>query len=140
MNSLILQVTTRFIFPVLILVALFLLLRGHHEPGGGFIAGLVLSCAVVLVLLACNLKEAKETIRIDPLHYVAIGLVLAVGSGIFPLLTGESLLTGKWFELELGVLPPIKLGTPLLFDVGVFFVVFGITMTMVFVLAESEEK
>lgn len=140
MNSLILQVTTRFIFPVLILVAIFLLLRGHHEPGGGFIAGLVLSCAVVLVLLACNLKEAKETIRIDPLHYVAIGLVLAVGSGIFPLLTGESLLTGKWFELELGVLPPIKLGTPLLFDVGVFFVVFGITMTMVFVLAESEEK
>jgi multicomponent Na+:H+ antiporter subunit B len=132
-------VTTRFIFPVLILVAIFLLLRGHHEPGGGFIAGLVIACAVVLVLLAWDLKMASETVRIDPLHYVAIGLVLAVGSGIFPLLSGESLLTGKWFELELGVLPPIKLGTPLFFDVGVFFVVFGITLTMVFALAESEE-
>jgi hypothetical protein len=71
---LILKVTTRFIFPVLILVAIFLLLRGHHEPGGGFIAGLVIACAVVLVLLAWDLKMASETVRIDPLHYVAIGL------------------------------------------------------------------
>lgn len=139
MNSLILQVATRFIFPLLVLVSVFLLLRGHHEPGGGFIAGLVAACAIVLVLLAWNLERARETIRLEPLHYVVLGLFLATLGGSIGFALGSPFLTGRWMEIQLAGFPVIKLGTPLLFDIGVFFVVFGISLTIVFELAASGE-
>lgn len=139
MNSLILKTATRYIFPLLILVAIFLLLRGHHEPGGGFIAGLVASCAVVLVLLAWDVERARQVVRFPALSYMAFGLLLVVVSGSAGAITGEAFLTGKWITLEIDPVPPIKLGTPLLFDVGVSLVVFGITLMIVFGLASTEE-
>lgn len=139
MSSLILRSATRYIFPLLLLVSIFLLLRGHNQPGGGFIAGLVAACGVVLLIFAWDLPRARRTIRVHPRSYVVAGLLMAVTAGCIGLVGGAPFLTGLWISLETAWFPTLKLGTPLLFDIGVFFVVFGISLTVVFSLASTEE-
>jgi len=133
MNSIILQTATRLILTLLLLFSLFLLLRGHNEPGGGFVAGLVASGAFVLYAIAYDVKSAQQALRFDPHIFIASGLLLAVSSGLIGLFTGEPFLTGQWVSWNIG----IDLGTPLLFDIGVYIVVIGVTLTIILTLAEE---
>jgi multicomponent Na+:H+ antiporter subunit B len=137
MGSLILQTATRLIFTLLLLFSIFILLRGHNEPGGGFIAGLVTSGAFVLYAIAYDVASARRALRFEPRVWIAIGLLLAAGCGLLALLIDEPFLTGKWVTVDWLGSDLIKLGTPVLFDIGVYLVVIGVTLTIIFSLAEE---
>lgn len=137
MNSLILRVATRFMLPLLLLFSIFLLMRGHNEPGGGFSGGLVAAAAFVLYGFAFTFEEARQAVRVDPRNLIGTGLLVALGSGIVSLLTGQPLLTGLWMEVDTPGFGTLHLGTPLVFDVGVYLVVVGVTLSIIFPLAEE---
>jgi multicomponent Na+:H+ antiporter subunit B len=137
MNSLILSSAARLLLPLLLLFSVFLLLRGHHEPGGGFAGGLVAAAGFSLLLIAFDVPTARRALGLDPRTLIGIGLVVALVSGLFGPLTGRPFLTGVWAYLPMpgGAL---DLGTPLLFDVGVYLVVVGTALTVILTLAEEE--
>ena len=136
MDSPILRSGTRFLVPLMLLFSLFLLVRGHNEPGGGFVGGLVAATAIALVLLSEGLAEARRLLRVDPLALVAAGLLVALASGVPPLLRGWPYMTGLWLKVPLPVVG--KVGLPVVFDVGVYLVVLGIVLAILFALAEEE--
>ena len=136
MDSPILRSGTRFLVPLMLLFSLFLLVRGHNEPGGGFVGGLVAATAIALVLLSEGLGEARRLLRVDPLALVAAGLLVALASGVPPLLRGWPYMTGLWLKVPLPVVG--KVGSPVIFDVGVYLVVLGIVLAILFALAEEE--
>ena len=139
MRSLILLTTARLLMPLLLLFSIFLLLRGHNEPGGGFAGGLVAASAFILLAISRDPAAARAALRVEPQALIGAGLLIAVGSGVVGLLMGQPLLTGQWWEIGLPGLT-FDLGTPLTFDIGVYLVVLGATLTMVLTLAEEGEE
>lgn len=135
MRSLILGTATRYLLPLLLLFSIYLLLRGHNEPGGGFAGGLVAAAAFALYTIAYGVTQARRTLHIDPIKLTALGLLLALGSGLLGLLSGRPFMTGLWSAQTIPVLG--KAGTPVLFDLGVYLVVIGITLTIIFALADE---
>jgi len=135
MPSLILAAAARALFPLILLFSVFLLLRGHNDPGGGFIGGLAAACAFALWAVAEGSPAARRRLRVDPRTLVASGLALALGSGLLALPEGRPFLTGLWPPLALPVVG--KVGTPLAFDLGVYLVVIGIATTILFELMEE---
>lgn len=137
MTSLILRTTSCFLLPVLLLFSLFLLIRGHNEPGGGFSGGLVAACAFVLYGFAFGVPEAIRALHVNPRVLIGAGLLLAVGSGSLALLGGQPLMTGLWGQITLPGFDKLDVGTPLLFDLGVYLVVVGVTLSIILPLAEE---
>lgn len=135
MKSVLLRNGMRLLAPLLLVFSVFLLLRGHNEPGGGFSGGLVAAASFTLQALAEDVRAARQALRVHPRLLLGIGLGLALLSGIIALLTGEPFLTGKWLgSVHLAENVKISFGTPLLFDLGVFFAVLGATLSIVFSL------
>ncbi len=135
MTSLILSTATRYILPLLLLFSVFLLLRGHNEPGGGFVGGLVAAAAFALYVIAFDVATARRTLGIDPRILIGLGLLVALGSGVISLFAGQPFMTGLWSGYTVPLLG--KVGTPLFFDIGVYLVVIGVTLTIIFALAEA---
>lgn len=137
MNSLILRTAARFLMTLLLLFSIFLLLRGHNEPGGGFVGGLVAASAFVLYALANNAAAARAALRIDTRTFIGAGLLLACASGAISLFEGKPYLTAVWWDISFLGISHIELSTPLLFDIGVYLVVLGVVLTMILALAEE---
>lgn len=137
MTSLILRTTTRLLFPLLLLLAVYLTLRGHNAPGGGFIGGLVAAGAFSLYLIAHGPERMRAALRVHPASLLGAGLLLALVAGLLPWYQGLPFLTGVWETFSIGWGEPIKQGTPLLFDLGVMLVVVGFTLTIVYALEEE---
>jgi multicomponent Na+:H+ antiporter subunit B len=139
MTSLILRTATRVMMPLLVLFSFFLLLRGHNEPGGGFSGGLVAASAFVLYALAFDVPATRATLALDPRSLIGVGLLGALASGCLAWLEGQPFLTHRdfWVHLPLPTSDAVEVGSPLLFDVGVYLVVFGVTLTIVLPLAEE---
>lgn len=136
MNSIVLRTASRLLVGLLLLFSIFLLLRGHNEPGGGFIGGLVAAAAFVLYGIADNEISVRQAVRFDTRSYIAAGLLLAGASALFPTLLGLPPLTGVWGTFEL-FSAPLELGTPLFFDIGVYIAVIGVALTIVLAMAEE---
>jgi len=122
--------------PLLLLYAVFLLWRGHNAPGGGFESGLVAAAAFVLYSLTAGVQASRRALRIEPSALLSLGLGIALLSGIPGVLSGGTFMTAVWGSLKIGDLR-VTLGTPLLFDVGVFLAVLGVVLTIVFTLADA---
>lgn len=138
MRSQILRTATLYLLPLMLLFSLFLLHRGHNEPGGGFVGGLVAAAAFSLYTLAFGPHEARRALRVPPGALIALGLLIAVLSGTPALVLGRPFMEGLWFPWSI---PGVgKVGTPLAFDVGVFLVVWGVTLTFVYGLAEDSQQ
>ena len=138
MNSVILQAATRILVPLLLVFSAFMLLRGHNDPGGGFIGGLIGATAFVVYSVACGTAEARSALRIAPEQLAIIGLGVALLAGLFSILIGDPLFTGQWAfigaaEGEKG----LPISTVLVFDIGVYMVVMGAIMSIVFALEEE---
>jgi len=138
MKTLILNTTNRFIIGLLLLFSVFLLIRGHNLPGGGFCGGLVAAAAFALQALAYGVPSARQLLIIDPRTIIGIGLIVAFVSGLWGNLFGLPFLTGIWEKTPLPVIG--KLGTPFVFDVGVYIVVLGVVSMIVFVLADDQDE
>jgi multicomponent Na+:H+ antiporter subunit B len=137
MNSLILQTTSRLIQPLLLMFSVYLLLGGHNGPGGGFAGGLMAASSFALHMIAYNVEAARKDLRVEPHWLISTGLALAVLSGLISLGFSRPLMTSLWYAVPLGTVGKLELGTPLLFDVGVYLVVCGVTLLIVFSLAEE---
>ena len=131
MNSLILRTATRVLMPLLLLFALFLLLRGHNEPGGGFVAGLVVAGAFALHSIAFGVPASRRALVVHPSTLLGAGLLVALLSALPAVFLVEPFLTAQWVTFG------FTFGTPLVFDIGVFLVVIGVVLTMTFTLAED---
>jgi multicomponent Na+:H+ antiporter subunit B len=138
MKSLILDTATRLLSPLLFLFSIFLLVRGHNEPGGGFAGGLVAASAFILLAISRDPQAARHALHVEPQSLIGVGLLVAIGAGLVGPLVADPLLTGEWISLYLPNGLELKLGTPLLFDIGVYLVVLGAALTMILTLAEEE--
>lgn len=137
MKSVILKTVGRFIIILISLYALFLLFRGHNLPGGGFIAGLVTVAGITVYTIAFGKDEARKLIQVDPQKLLASGLGLALTSGFISLLYGKPFMTGIWYEIMFSDGATLPIGTPVLFDLGVYLVVIG--SALIFVLTLEDE-
>ena len=136
MRTLIFRTAATYLTAVMLLFSVFVLLRGHNDPGGGFIGGLVFASAVVLRVMV----DPRHVPKWDPIGLAGGGLLLALASAVSPLLVGLPFFTGLWFgEIWLPAIGKLKLGTPLIFDTGVFLVVTGVGAKMLLVLLEKRE-
>lgn len=135
MSSLILRTATRPLVPLLLLFSVFLLVRGHHEPGGGFVGGLVAATAFVLIALAEGSTAARSALRIEPVRLIPAGLATSSIAGLLGLLDGRPFLTGLWLPGSTEAIPTF--GTPLLFDFGVYLTVAGVVLSIVFSVMEE---
>lgn len=133
MKSAILQTATRYLLPILLLFSFFLLLRGHYYPGGGFVGGLVASIAFVLHSFANGTESTMKILRYKPISLIPIGLGISALSVVTPLLFGLPPMTGLWFEQPIPVIGMI--GSSLFFDLGVYFVVIGVVLTILFTIS-----
>lgn len=137
MISLVLRTATRYILPLMLLFSIFLLLRGHNEPGGGFIAALVAVAAFMLFALANNVRAARKLLQFDPHSLIGAGLLLALSAGLWPWLVGEPFLTGQWITVAVPAIGAVELGSPVFFDLGVYLVVIGVGLMILYSLAEE---
>lgn len=139
-ESYIFKTVIRFLFFLVNILALYLLLRGHNLPGGGFIAGLATAISLVLLSFAVGLAELHRILRFDPVRMAAAGLLLAALTSAAPLLGAHPFLEQFSIHIEhVPLLGEVHLSTTLLFDTGVFLVVVGVTAKIIFILAKSTQ-
>ena len=124
-----------FLLPLLLLFSIFILLRGHYLPGGGFVGGIIASIAFVLHAFAFGLRNTRKLLRMRPMRLMPAGLALAIFAAILPLFQGLPIMTGLWLNEPI---PVIGLaGSALLFDLGVYLVVLGVALTIIFTISDS---
>jgi multicomponent Na+:H+ antiporter subunit B len=136
-DSIILRTVSRIMLPLLLLLSLFMLVRGHNLPGGGFIGGLLAASGIILQMVAFGPHKAYQIIPISYLNLAAIGVIFAAAWGLLGLVQGQPYMTALWIKQPV---PGIgKIGTPFLFDIGVYLTVIGVTTQLALVLAEEPE-
>jgi multicomponent Na+:H+ antiporter subunit B len=135
MKQLIIKTATNFLLPLLLLFSIFILLRGHYLPGGGFVGGIIAAIAFVLHAFAFGLRNTRKLLRISPMRLMPLGLALALFSAVLPLFQGLPIMTGLWLSEPLPVIGLV--GSALLFDLGVYLVVLGVALTIIFTISES---
>lgn len=124
MNSLIFRTIAPLLVAVMLVFSVFVLLRGHNEPGGGFIGGLIAASALTIYGMAMGVAAARSALKAHPLAYAGFGVALAGLAGALSILFDVPFLTGLWTSFEFdGV--DVAVSTPMVFDIGVYFVVFG---------------
>ncbi len=133
----VLRTAARGILPLLIVFAFFLFLRGHDQPGGGFVAGLVAAAGVALYAMAYDARTARRLLRVAPRSLMAAGLFVALAAAAFGTWSAP-ILTGNWTVLAIPGGGELKVGTPLVFDLGVFLVVLGVASALATALLEEQ--
>ena len=133
-RPLILEVTTRLLYPAMLILAGWIVLRGHNHPGGGFIGGLVACSATSLLAVTRGAEVAVNRIPLRPMRLAALSLLVSLASGLVGMFKTGIYLDHVWVDLKLGPIE-YQLGTPLFFDLGVFGVVWaslgGIAATII---------
>ena len=136
MTSSILQTAVRVLMPLLLLFAVFLLMRGHNQPGGGFVGGLVVAASFILYSIAFGVHAARRALLVRPSTLLGVGPLIALVSGLPAVLAGQPFMTAMWTTVTTGS-TELHVGTPLMFDIGVCLAVIGVVLTIVFTLAEA---
>jgi multicomponent K+:H+ antiporter subunit A len=127
----------RILFPFILMAAIYLLLRGHNLPGGGFVAGLTVSVAIILQYMAGGIRWAESRLLIRPVHWIGLGLLGAALTGIGACLAGYPFLTSYFAYRDVPLLGRVPLSSALLFDLGVFVLVVGATVLVLVALAHQ---
>ena len=133
-------VLVRLLLPITGLVAVHLFLRGHHAPGGGFVAGLVLSLGLLLQYLVSGTEWVEERLRLAPRGLIAAGLMLLVATSLGPVAAGHPLLTSRTWHVTVPALGELHLSSAMAFDLGVLSLVVGSTLLMLTSLAHQSVR
>lgn len=134
MTSLILRVASKILLVLTLLFSIWALFRGHNAPGGGFIGGLLAASGFALYLFAHGSNALRRVIRINLSLMLAFGLLAGLMSGVIGMMDGRPFLSGVWTNFNiLG----IKIGSPILFDIGVYLVILASVLTIMLALEES---
>ncbi|AWM59857.1 MnhB domain-containing protein [Pseudomonas songnenensis] len=126
MNSLIFAAFSRILFILMLAVSLFVLYRGHNEPGGGFVGGLIAAAGFATLALARGVDVARATLRFEPMTVIGFGILAALLGGLPGLWLDDSFLAHQW-----AILGSAHIGTTLLFDIGVYLVVLGGILSLI---------
>ena len=130
-------VLVRLLLPLAALVSVYFFMRGHNAPGGGFVAGLVMSVALLLQLVVSGAQWVEEHLRIYPRRWIAVGMLLALATGGGSVLLGYPFLTSHTAHLNLPLLGELHVPSALFFDMGVFALVLGATMLILTAMAHQ---
>jgi multicomponent K+:H+ antiporter subunit A len=128
------------LFPVVCALAVFLLLRGHDMPGGGFVAGVTMAVAFILQYMAHGTAWVEARLRVLPIRWMGTGLLLAAGVGASAWLFGRPFLTSSFSYAEIPLLGSIPMASAFLFDIGVFALVVGATVLMLIAIAHQSMR
>lgn len=138
MNTVIFRTIAPALTAIMLVFSVFVLLRGHNEPGGGFIGGLIAASAVAIYGIATGVEEVRKAMRIDPLALAGLGLLLAGFSGLLSLGYQVPFLTGIWASFSFAG-TQVDVSTPMVFDIGVYLVVLGAISAIALALEEEED-
>lgn len=138
--SLILRTATRLLTGMILVFSVYLLLRGHNAPGGGFSGALVAGTGFALFAMAEGVQLVRRALGIDPRRLIVLGMAVSIAAGLIPAMTGRPFLTGIWWSIPMGQDLDLLIGTPFLFDVGVFLIVLGTILTLILALEEDPEE
>lgn len=136
-NDIILHTVTKVSCFIILTFSIYLFFAGHHNPGGGFIGGLVTASALVLLYLAFDIETVRETIPVDFKMVSAIGVLIAVLSGVGSFLFDAPFLSHTFDYFDLPVFGETELATSVIFDVGVALAVIGTAMTIILSISED---
>jgi multicomponent Na+:H+ antiporter subunit B len=137
-NDVILQSAALIIFFIIIIFSINLFFAGHYSPGGGFIGGLMTAAALVLLLLAFDAKTLTNVLPINYRIMSATGLLIALATSLHSVFFDRPFLTHAYDKFDLPLLGEQTLHTAITFDLGVYLVVIGVTMTIIQTIGESE--
>lgn len=137
-NNLILQFTTKIVFFMIFFFSVHIFFAGHYTPGGGFVGGLIMSSAIVLLIIAFDLKTVQSILPVNYMYVTATGLLIAVATAAFPMFVGKPFFTHFFDYFTLPIIGKTSLHTAALFDLGVYLVVVGVTMTIIQTIGEDE--
>ena len=137
-NSLFLQTALKFLVPLLLAMSAIVMWRGHQLPGGGFIGGLIASSALVLRELASTHFKGLsfKRFKLSSVTFIVLGLTLAAGSSLLAPLSDKLFMQSIWFKLPLVG----DIGTPVVFDMGVYFTVIGVVTSILLPLLKEEKS
>ena len=136
-NDVILQSVTKVVVFIILTFGVELFFSGHNNPGGGFIGGLVLSSAFVLLYLVFDIERVHKGIPFDFKKIAAFGVLLVVLSGIGSVLFGTQFLTQGFREFNLPVFGTTELATVIMFEAGVALTVVGVVVTIILSISED---
>jgi len=137
-TTVIAEVITQWSFPIMFLFALYLLLAGHNNPGGGFIAGVMTAAALTLQYVIFGMRAVQRFTPSSYLALVALGLTLALGTGLGSLVIGWEFLKSGILHVHLPLFGEVEVVSAFVFDVGVFCVVTGVTLTVISLLGREQ--
>lgn len=139
MNTLIFRTVAPVLTALMLLFSVFVLLRGHNEPGGGFIGGLIAVSALSVHGVAFGVAAVRQALRFHPVAIAGAGLLLSTVSGVVSLVAGVPFMTGLWVTpVVFGT--AIPLSTVMSFDLGVYLVVLGAISAIALALAQEPEE
>lgn len=137
MRTLIFRTIAPYLTSLMVLFSIFVLLRGHNDPGGGFIGGLIAASAFAIYGIACGVSPVRRALYFHPMAISGFGLLLAALAGWLSLFFDVPFLTGLWTTVSILGLP-VDLSTVLFFDIGVYLVVVGAITSIALALEERE--
>jgi multicomponent K+:H+ antiporter subunit A len=130
-------VIMKLMFPIVGVIAIFLFLRGHNLPGGGFVAGLTMALAIIIQYMASGARWVEARLRVHPLRWMGFGLFVAAITGASALVAGYPFLTSRAVDVTLPLIGTLHLSTVIAFDLGVFAMVVGATVLILIALAHQ---
>ncbi len=130
----------RLLLPIALVISMYLFMRGHNQPGGGFVAGLVMSVAFILQYMVAGTQWVEAQMSLRPLRWMGTGLLLATLTGAGAMLLGYPFLTTHTAHLDLPILGDIHVASALFFDTGIFTVVVGSTLLILTALAHQSVR
>lgn len=138
MKTIILSTSFRILTPLFLYFSAYMFFRGHDQPGGGFIAALIAAIPFMVHGVAFGVEETKKRYRINQFMIAVVGLLVAAGSGVLGILENGVFMKPLWTRAKLPFIG--EFGTPLMFDVGVFLIVFGMFLQITFLFIENIER
>jgi len=139
-HPMMLVVATRVALPLAVMVALYIFLRGHNQPGGGFIAGLVVAIAILMQYMASGFTFADQRMRADHHSMIGAGVLVAALTGLGAMAFGAPFLTSAFDYFTLPVIGKFELATAILFDIGVALTVIGAVMLALAQLSQAAQR
>ncbi|HSH50252.1 MAG TPA: MnhB domain-containing protein [Bacteroidales bacterium] len=136
LRNIILENIVTLFMKVMVIYSFYLLLRGHNNPGGGFIAGIIASTGFIFFAIIHGTKNLQKIIKFRPQLFIASGLSLVFIAAFLPIIISKEILTGLWLHINIPILGMLHFGTPLIFDTGVFLAVIGVILTIVISIME----